>query len=187
MDAAVVTLQKAARELHLAGAIEQTTYAHILSRLRSVADELTALERRAGQAKCDPVDFSALLRQAVTAAKAANGYAASLAVHLPEGIMVEGPASDLRDLVCSLIEYAFAAGCEAIEARLQGVHRAGQSRTVCATELVVRWSDLPDFLRRKAWDAVRVRGGEVSIVSEPETCRIRFTLPVERRQPEAQR
>jgi len=95
--------------------------------------------------------------------------------------MVQGPAHDLRDLLSSLVEYASAVGAKplALHARIR--HDVGASKAACTTELVVQSPDLPDFLRRKLWDAARVRGGEVSVISEPTLCRVEFTIPIDHR------
>jgi hypothetical protein len=53
---------------------------------------------------------------------------------------------------------------------------------MCVAELVVRAAEFPDFLLQNLWKVVRNRGGVVSTVSEPQKSRIRFTLPIERRQ-----
>jgi len=102
-------------------------------------------------------------------------------VQVPEYVMVQGPAHDLRDLVCSLAEYALTVARDPVDLRAQVMYTSNQGRGVCATELVIQSPDVPDFLRRKLWDAVRIRHGEVSVVLEPERCRVKFTLPIERR------
>ncbi len=97
-------------------------------------------------------------------------------------IMVEGPARDLRDLLCCLLEYALSVGRNPIDLRVAIKGMSSAARKVCATELVVQSRDVPDFLRRKLWETIRARRGEVSVVIEPECCRLGFTLPIERRQ-----
>jgi hypothetical protein len=84
-------------------------------------------------------------------------------------------------MVCGLIEYAFTFARDPIVLRTDIKYPGNQARAVCSTELAIQSSDVPDFLRHKLWEVVRSRGGEVSVVSEPECCRVVFTLPVERR------
>jgi len=182
MDAAVATLQMAARQLQLSGGLERCEYSRIMTRLREVTDELSAVERRTGKQKPDPVDFTVILRAALaTASPLVDRHQSGFALSLPEGIMVEGPSHDLRDLLCSLFEYALSVGRDPIDLRVEVGCRHSKGREMCATELAVESSDLPDFLRRKLWDAIRMRRGEVSITAEPARCRIGFTLPIERR------
>jgi len=181
MKAAVATLQMAAQELHSAGAVEQAKYVRIVSQLRSIAEQLTSLDRRVGEQDPDPVDFAALLHDAATAASAAAGRdQCGVALHLAAGVMVEGPGGDLRTVVGGLAEYALTVGCDAIELRTDG--KAKGARHTCITEFVVRSRDVPDFLRQDLWNAVRIRHGEVSVICEPDKSRIRFSLPIERRQ-----
>jgi hypothetical protein len=87
----------------------------------------------------------------------------------------------LHDLLSSLVEYARTVGRDPIELRAQVMHKSGDDRAMCLTELVIQSPDVPDFLRRKLWDSARTRRGEVSVISEPECCRVEFALPVERR------
>jgi hypothetical protein len=181
MHAAVATLQKTARQLQLSGELEQSAYSRIMNQLREVTEQLSASERRRAKQKAGPVNFTALLRGALASAPAtADAHADGLAAAVPRDIWVVGPAHDLRDLLCSLIEYARAVGCDPIELRAD-IQPNGSAGPVCATELIIQSPDLPDFLRRKLWDAVRIRRGEVSVVSELARCRIGFTLPIERR------
>lgn len=178
MYAAVATLQMAARQLQLSGELDRSKYSRIMAQLREVADELTAFERRTGKQKADPVNFTAMLREAVAiAGHDGNG----IVMQLAEDVMVEGPANDLRDLVCCLVEYALSVGRGPADLRAQVKQTSNQLRAMCATELAIPSPDVPDFLRRRLWDAVRTRRGEVSVICEPEHCRIEFTLPIERR------
>jgi hypothetical protein len=180
MHAAVATLQMAARQSQLDGGLDQSKYSRIMTQLRQVADQLTAVDQRAGKQKADPVNLTEMLRDALAAASPAvaqNG----VAMPEPEEAMVEGPANDLRDLVSSLFEYALTVGPKPIDLRTQIKQTSPQPRAMYATELVIQSPDVPDFLRRKLWDAVRIRRGEVSVISEPDRCRIEFMLPVERR------
>ena len=183
MHTAITALQTAARRLQLFGGLEQSQCSQIMTQLREVADQLHALERRRGEEKADPVNFTDLVRRALGAASVpAAGRAARTAIlQVPEDVIVEGPAHDLRDLVCSLIEYAFTVTRNSIELRADIRYTGNQARAVCSTELTLQSSDVPDFLRQKLWEVVRVRRGEVSVVSEAECCRVIFTLPVERR------
>jgi hypothetical protein len=179
MQAAVATLQKAARQLNLPAGLDQSKYRRIIAQLREVTDELTAVGRRAGKPKADPVNFAQMLLDGLAAASPSAGNGDnSVAVSAAEDAMVEGPANDLRDLVNSLFEYA---GRGPIELRAQVKPMNLGLGAAYATELIIQSPDIPDFLRRKLWDAVRVRRGEVCVSSEPERCRIAFTLPVERR------
>ena len=174
MQTTVATLQKAARQLNTSG-LDRSKCRRIIAELREVTDELTAFERRGGKQKADPVNFAEMLLDGLAAAsRSAGSDRNSVAVSGAEDAMVEGPANDLRDLVSCLFEYAGRGRielCAEIKPMSPG---AGY-----ATELIVRSPDLPDFLRRKLWDAVRARRGEVCVSSEPERCRIQFTLPVE--------
>jgi hypothetical protein len=178
MYAAVATLQMAARQLQLGGGLDPSKYGRIVTQLREVTDQLTAVHRRAGNQKTDPVNFTEMLREAMaTASPGSNG----IAMPVLEDVMVEGPANDLRDLLSSLFEYALTVGRDPIDLRTQVRQTGPQLRPVYATELVIQSPDVPDFLRRKLWDAVRVRRGEVCVISEPERCRVEFALPIERR------
>jgi hypothetical protein len=186
MHAAVETLQMAARQMQLSGELERSTYSRIMTQLREVTDELTAVERRMEKREAGPVNFTEILRAAVaTAPPPPDQDASGLVTQVPEGIMVEGPAHNLRDLLNSLVEYARTVGRDPIELRVHIKHGAGEVRTTCSTELIIQSPDVPDFLRRKLWDAARIRRGEVSVICEPECCRVEFTLPIERRQESA--
>jgi hypothetical protein len=180
MDGAVATLQMAARELQLADAADRSRYAGIVSQLRAVAEQLTALERRTGAQKAAAINFAAMLRDAATSAAATAERAGQrIAVQLPDEAMVEGPAHDLRNLIGGMVEYAVTVGCDAITLNIDGDNARG--RNTCVTEFTVRSRDVPDFLQRNLWNAVSVRRGEVSIVCEAQSSRIRFKLPIERR------
>lgn len=178
MDGAVATLRTAARELQVASLADKPTYTRIVAQLRRVAEQLNAAERRASQEAVDPVDFAAIWRDALPTSALVAGAGQPVTLHLPDHVMVKGPASELRALVRAMVEYAFTLGCDAIELRADG---RGPARQTCITELVVRAREFPDFLQQNLWKVVRGRGGEVSTVSEPEKLRIRFTLPIERR------
>ncbi len=182
MYAAVATLQMAARQLQLSGAADRSKYSRIMSQLREVTDELTALERRAGKQKADPVNITEMLRTAAAmAAPAPDRDRKRIAIQAAEDVIVEGPAHDLRDLICSMLEYAFTVGCDAVDLRVDTTRKCNELRDMCSIEMVIQSTDVPDFLRGKLWNTVRIRRGEVSIVSEAQRCRIGFTLPVERR------
>jgi hypothetical protein len=170
MDAAAATLLMAAQRLQHGGALDRANYGRIVSQLREVTDQLTALEKRSGNQEARPVNYTAMLRDT-----------AAMTSPLSEEIMVEGPAHDLHDLLCVLAEYALTAGHNPIDVRLEVNRKKNEAKEMCVTELVVHSSDIPDFLRRKLWEAVRIRRGEVSVIAEPERCRIEFKLPIERR------
>jgi hypothetical protein len=180
MDAAVKSLQMAARRLQLSGNLDQSEYARMMSRLREVTDELGASERRAVKQNAEPVNYTELLLDATAAASQPN-IQRGIAMQLPGDITVEGPAQDLRDLICCLMEYALTVARDPIALHAEIKCDSNNVRAVCATELLIQSSDVPDFLRRKLWDTVGKRRGEYSVILEPECCRIRFTLPVERR------
>jgi hypothetical protein len=172
------TLQKAARQLELSDDMDRSRCSRIMAQLRDVNNELDAVERRRGHREAGAVDFASILREVVAAAgQGADG----IAVQLTEEATVAGPAGDLRELVFCLLDYALAVGRGRTTLRTHIKHAEKQARQVCATELTISSADVPDFLRRRLWDAVRVRRGEVSIVSELDCCRVEFTLPVERR------
>jgi len=176
MQTTVATLQRAARQLNTSG-LDRSKCRRIIAELREVTDELTAFERRGGKQKADPVNFAEMLLDALAAASLSAGDD-SVAVSGAADAVVEGPANDLRDLVSCLFEYA---GRGRIELRAHVKPMSPGPGAGYATELTVQSPDIPDFLRRKLWDAVRARRGEVCVSSEPERCRIQFTLPVERR------
>lgn len=180
--AIATTLQMAAREMQLSGGPDQPGYRRIMAQLREVSKELAAFDRRTQRHKAVPVDFSEILQDAAGFGSLTVGQdrgdsgSSSL-----EEVMVEGPAHDLRDLLSALFEYARTVGRDPVRLGARVEPSSDTAGAMCATELVIQSSDLPDFLRRKLWDAVSVRGGEVSIISEPDACRVEFTLPIERR------
>ena len=174
MHPALATLETAARQLQLSGELERSEFGRVMRGLRSVADGLRAVERRAAKQKAASVDVVELLRAALAAAAAGSPRGG-------EEILVEGPANDLRHLFSSLLEYARAVGTDAVEARTHIKEDGDIAGPKWVLQLVVQSPDLPDFLRRKLWDAARLRGGEVSVISEPTLCRIEFTLPIDRR------
>ncbi len=182
MHAAIATLQKAARQFELSGAMDRSRYSRIMAQLRDVNNELNAVARRRGDQDTDGVDLPAMLREAVAAAgQGADG----ITVQLTDDAIVAGSAADLREPIGWLLDYAIAVGRGRATLRTQIKAVGNQARPMCATELTTSSSDIPDFLRRPLWDAVRARRGEVSIISEPDCCRVQFTLPVERRTPAA--
>jgi hypothetical protein len=79
------------------------------------------------------------------------------------------------------MEYALTVARGPIDLHAEIKRESNNVRAVCATELLIQSSDVPDFLRRKLWDTIGKRRGEHSIILEPECCRVRFTLPIERR------
>jgi hypothetical protein len=181
MHTAITTLEMAARTFHLSGNLDKAQYRHILAQLREVMDELSAVERRTGNpiTEGEPVDLSQLLRAAVAGSVDQNGDGALK--QIAEGVFVEGPRHDLHDLIGSLVEFARGVGPDPIDLWAQVKYADHQLRAACMVELVVQSPDIPDFLRRRLWDTVRVRRGEVSVTYEPKGCRIGFTLPIERR------
>lgn len=182
MYRAIATLQMTASTLQLSGGLEQSEYSRIMAQLRQVTDELAAVERRMGNTKADPIDFAGMLRDAVAmTSQPADRNGKGVVLQAPKDVMVEGPADDLHDLVGSLVEYARTVGPDPVDLRAQVNYTSDQTRAVCVTELVIQSPDVPDFLRRKLWDTVRIRRGQVSVITEPECCRIGFTLPIERR------
>jgi hypothetical protein len=183
MYAAVATLKLAAQKLQLSGELDPSKYARMMSQLRGVTDELTAFERRARtQKKANPVNFAELLSEVMATASPTNAASGNgMAAQLPDPVLVEGPVEDLRDLLSCLIEYALSVDQGPIKFGAEIRRDGDEVSDKCAAELVIRSPDVPDFLRRKLWDAVRVRRGEVSLISEPDCCRIGFTLPIERR------
>lgn len=180
MHTAVTTLEKAARQLRISGDLEHCEFDRIMMHLHSVSEGLSAVERRIAKRKAAPVNFTELVRSAM-APMLPDCHLGNEAAAPLQPIMVEGPAQDLSELLCSLVEYARDFGRDGPELRLQIKEAAGKAASKCTTVLVVNAFELPDFLRRKLWDAARVRGGEVSITSEPSRCQIEFTLPIDRR------
>jgi hypothetical protein len=178
MDGAVATLQMAARELQLADATDRSKYAAIVSQLRAVAEQLTALERRTGAQKAEAINLAAMLRDAAASVAATAERAGEhIALELPDEAMVEGPARDLRNSISGVVEYAITVGCDAITLRID--RDSARGRNTCVSEFTVRSRDVPDFLQRNLWKAVSIRRGEVSIVCEAQSSRIRFKLPIE--------
>ena len=179
MHSVVATLETAARQLQLSGELERSEFGRIMMHLRSVADGLSAVEQRIAKQKAASVDFAEILRSAAALISPVCRRGGRAGLPLQE-IMVEGPAHDLRDLLCSLVEYGRAVGADPLELHAQIRQDIGATRAKCVMVLAVQAPDLPDFLRRKLWDAARVRGGEVSVVCEPKLCRVEFTIPIER-------
>lgn len=173
MHPAVATLQQAARRLQHSGNMDPSKYALMMSQLRGVTAELDASERRARDQKTDPIDIAELLREVLGKA--------GIAMQLPDDVMVAGPDQSLRDLLGCLIEVALGVRPNSLDLRAGAGRREDKARETFTIELAIKSPDVPDFLRRKLWEAARARGGEVSIVSEPDCCRIGFSLPMERR------
>ncbi len=173
MHAAVATLQQAARRLQHSGNLDPSKYTWMMSQLRGVTAELDASERRARDQKTDPVDITELLREVLAKA--------GIAMELPDNTIVAGPAQGLRDLLGCLIEVALGARPNSLDLRVETGGEKDKAQKTFTIELAIQSPDVPDFLRRKLWEAAQARGGEVSIVSEPDSCRIRFSLPTERR------
>jgi len=184
MHAAVVTLQTAARQLQLSGELDRCEYDRMMAQLREVAHGLAAVERRANEQKAETIDFTAMLREAAALGspegKQGDGGDSGGGADVPDGMVIEGPAYDLRDALCSLVEYARTVGSSPVDLNARLERGRGAAHAICAVELSVRSPDVPDFLRRKLWDATRARHGEVCLVCEPERCRIHFKLPIAR-------
>ena len=178
MHAAVAALQMAARRLQFSTELDAHKYGQMVEQLREVRDQLAAFERRVENQKADPVNLSALLAE--MAGAAANEAAGNLA-RIPAGVMVAGPIEDLRDLFGCLIEFALGVAAGPLQVEVGLTSSAEPSRQKCIVELTVQSPDVPDFLRRKLWEAARARRGEVSVTAEPTHCRVGLTLPVERR------
>jgi hypothetical protein len=173
MHPAVATLQQAARRLQHSGNMDASKYAWMMSQLRGVTAELDASERKARNQKTDPVDITELLHEVLAKA--------GIAMQLPDTIMVAGPDQSLSDLLACLIEVALGAQPNSLQLHVEAGRKCGKARETFTIELAIQSPDVPDFLRRKLWEAARVRCGEVSIVAELDCCWIRFSLPIERR------
>jgi hypothetical protein len=174
MDAAVNTLQMVAQQLRRSGEVEPSRYAWMLSQLRGVLDELNASERRKDKLKVASANLTDLLHE-VMALRLDCQSDDGGALELPDKIMVEGPVQDLRDLLCCLTAFA------PNNLRAEIERESDEVRQTVTIEFLIQLPDLPDFLRRKLWDTARVRRGKVSIISQQDCCRVRFTLPTERR------
>jgi hypothetical protein len=179
MDLAIARLQTVARRAKISGALGPSEQSRIMARLSEVADELDTLERRSGSEKADPVDIAALLHE--IADSPATKRAGGISVQAPQGLALAGPAADLRELICSLAEYALAVAREPVEIHAQVKYAPAHDRPTCALELLIQSPDVADFLRQKLWHAARVRRGQVSIVSEANCSRVELSLPLERR------
>jgi hypothetical protein len=178
MHAAVSDLKMAAQRLRLSGELDVPNYTRMMTQLREFGEQLATFERRAGTQNVEPVNLTELIRKVagpVTTVHAGN----EIATGLSEPFIVEGPTEDLRDLLSCLVEFARGVGPDPIDLRLE--LQCDENRQKCLIGLVIRSSDVPDFLRRKLWDAARARRGEVSITTEPDRGRIAFVLPLERR------
>jgi hypothetical protein len=173
MHPAIATLQQAARRLQHSGNMDPSKYAWMMSQLRGVTAELDASERKARNQTSDPVDITELLHEVLAKA--------GVVMQLPNNTMVAGPAQSLRDLLSCLIEVALGARPNSLRLHARTGRKHEKDRETFTIELTIQSLDVPDFLRRKLWEAARTRGGEVSIVSESDCCRIGFSLPVERR------
>lgn len=142
-------------------------------------DRLAAIERRLTEQHSEPVDLSRLITAA--ARLAADQRQGKMLLQLPEGVFVQGPADDVRELIVGLIEHAGTGGYDKVKFRAQVNYMIDCSRLSCTAEIVTPTPDVPDFLRRELWEVVGKRRGQVSITSETGGCRIEFTLPLERR------
>ncbi len=173
MHPAVATLQQAARRLQHSGNMDPSKYAWMMSQLRGVTAELDASERKARNQTTDPVDITELLREVLAKA--------GIAMQLPDTIMVAGPDQSLRDLLACLIEVALGAQSNSLQLHVEAGRKCGKAQETFRIELAIQSPDVPDFLRRKLWEAARTRCGEVSIVAELVCCQISLSLPIERR------
>jgi hypothetical protein len=177
MQGAIATLELAARSLQRAEGLDRSKYGHVMAQLRQVMDKLAAAERRTGNSKAGPVDFTQMLRDA--AATASDQEREDILERIPESVFVEGPADDLRQLICSLVQYSRAV--RRVDLRAQINHGNGKCGATCTTELAIQPpGEVPDFLRRRMWDAARIRSGEVFVTSTREGYRIGMVLPIER-------
>lgn len=181
MHPAIAMLQTTAQALEVSGGLDQSTCSRLMGQLQRITEELVAVERRAGKQKADPVDFTAILRDALATASYGVDEEHGAGKKIPEDVYVEGPSHDLRDLMGSLIEYARSVGPDPVDLRTQVNYTSDQNRAVCMTELAVGTANVPDFLQRKLWETIRARRGVISVISGPQGCCIRFSLPIERR------
>ena len=127
MHPAVATLEMAARQLQLSGELERSEFGRIMMQLRSVADGLSTVDRRIAKQKAASVNFTAMLRSLIAPAAPACGPGDGARLPMQE-MMVEGPPHDLRDLLCSLVEYARAVGTEPLDWRAQIKQDIGAAR-----------------------------------------------------------
>jgi hypothetical protein len=182
MHTAIAKLQGATRRLYNPAGLEHLEYSRIAVQVRDVADDVSRFERRAKPDKINRINFTEILRSAEASAPAATHEPQSgVIVQAPLDVMIDGPADDLRDLVCSLTEYALTVARNPVVLRAEVRYVGAQARAVCATELVIQSPEVPGLLRRKLRDVVRVRHGEVSVASNSEHCHVEFILPIERR------
>jgi hypothetical protein len=181
MHPAIAMLQTTAQALEVSRGLDQSTCSRIMGQLHRITDELVAVERRAGNQKADPVDFTEILRDALATGSYGVVDDHRAGKQIPEDVYVEGPGHDLRDLICSLVEYARSVGPDPVDLHAQVNYTSDQNRAVCMTELAVGTATVPDFLQRKLWETIRIRRGVISVISGPQGCSIRFSLPIERR------
>jgi hypothetical protein len=180
--AAVSNLKKAAQRLQLSGELDASNYTRMMKQLGEFSEGLASCERRGKIQNLKPVNLIELIRKvAAPALRATDQEGNELSTETSNDLVVEGPTVDLRDLFCCLIEFARSVGQEPVDLRMQITRDDDETRQKCLIELTVRASDVPDFLRRKLWDAARPRQGEVFVTTEPDQSRIGFVLPLERR------
>jgi hypothetical protein len=175
MHTAIATLQRVVQQRLLAGMLNRAKYVQVTSQLREIADELFP-ERRSNGEKSDPVNFADILHSVVGARQKSD-----VLLEAPEGVLVDGPEHDLRELIDNLTEFARNTRTEPVELRASVSYGNDQDHAKCVTELVIQAPDVPDFLRRKLWNVITVRRGQVSIECEAHRCRVEFSLPIERR------
>jgi hypothetical protein len=180
MQTAIVILQTAARQRSLAGEIGRPTYGRLITQGREIAAEIDPSQNRQTAGGCDPVNYAEILRNAQASITARENIAGQQ-VLVPDGVLVEGPAHDLREAIHHLLEFASSTGVAPTELGIYISYPSDQRRGKCVTEMVMYSPGLPDFLQQTLWNMVRRRHGEMSIISEAQCCRIKFSLPVERR------
>lgn len=178
MNAATATID--AHMLRTTGRLEKAEYRSVLQQLRYVTERLNVIERRLEKEERDPVELAKIIDDAVSRAVQPLTTSGPV-VEVPQDILVQGPAKDLREMISALVDHACSSGARSVAIRAQVLYSADQARPMCATEIGVQSKDFPDFLRRRLWDTIHERRGELSVSSELSGYRITFTLPVERR------
>src|SRR6185312_6513077 len=97
------TLQSTKRVPTIREEDEEHAYRRISGVSRSVSDQLDANERRMTEVRTAPVDFPRMIHDAVR--QTALHREGKLLLQLPDGVFVQGPADDLREMIASLAEY----------------------------------------------------------------------------------
>lgn len=159
--------------------VDDCEYTALIGQQRQFAHGLAIFERRGAREKYAPVGLERIVKDG--AGKALRTPDADkLVLQLPESVFVEGPADDLIELIACLVEYGHS-GPKPIRLSAQINYTGDEQRPTCTTELLLPSGEVPEFLRRKVFDTVRARQGEVTIAGTASGHRISFTLPVERR------